>query len=103
MIDFAAILRDNNDLKSFPPIKIRERNTDLFIVYNKQKTRLDRIAFDSYGDDTCWRLILWANPEYFIEFDIPDNTVIRVPYPLEDVQIEVAEKIRKGRDREIVE
>ena len=101
MIDFASILRENDELKSFPPLRIDERTTDLFVIYNKEKTRLDRIAADSYnGDSTCWRLILWANPEYFIEFDIPDNTVIRVPFPLEEVQLEVADKIRQGRDRE---
>ena len=103
MIDFAAILKDGNRLKSFPPIRIIERDTDVFVTYNKQKTRLDRIAFDIYRDETCWRIILWANPEFFIEFDIPDNTVIRVPFPLEDVQQELVRKITQGRNRENVQ
>jgi hypothetical protein len=28
-------------------------------------------------------LILYANPDYLIEFDIPDGTIIRIPFPLE--------------------
>jgi hypothetical protein len=102
MIDFAAILRDGKELRDMPPFTIDDRSTDVFVTYNKQKTRLDRIAGDIYSDATCWRFILWANPEYFIEFDIPDNTQIRVPFPLNDVQFEVIEKIELGRNREIV-
>ena len=45
---------------------------------------------------------MWANPEYFIEFDIPDDTQIRIPFPLNDVQFEIIEKLQDGRDREIV-
>lgn len=102
MIDFAAILRDGKELKAMPPFLISDRSSDVFVTYNKQKTRLDRIAGDVYSDATSWRLILWANPEYFIEFDIPDNTQIRVPYPLNEVQFEVISKIQKGKDRETV-
>jgi len=67
MIDFAKILRNGATLRSMPPFKIDERVTDKFVEYNKDKIRLDRIAFDIYGDATCWRIILWANPEYFTE------------------------------------
>jgi len=102
MIDFAALLRDGNELKDTPPFIISERLTDVFVTYNKEKTRLDRISYDVYQDATNWRFILWANPEYFIEFDIPDNTQIRVPYPLSEVQFEVISKIQKGKDRETV-
>lgn len=102
MIDFSAILRDGMSLRSMPPFTITKRDTDLFVIYNKGKNRLDRIAFDIYSDPTCWRFILWANPEYFLEFDIPDNTQIRVPYPLNEVQYEVIGKLEKGRDKEVV-
>lgn len=101
MIDFAAILRDSDGLRSFPPVKIKQRATDKFVTYNSNETRLDRIAEDVYdGDSACWRIILWANPQYFIEFDIPNNTIIRVPYPLKDVQEELVRKLNIGRGRE---
>ena len=34
-----------------------------------------------------------------MEFDIPDNTVIRVPYPLQDVIEEVQSQIISKKDR----
>lgn len=83
----------NGELKSFPEIKIGKRNTDIFTVYNPNKTRLDRIAADVYGDDTLYWIILLANPQYYMEFDIPPGAVIRVPNPIDDVLKEFNLKI----------
>ena len=45
--------------------------------------------FSDYG----W-LILLANPDYGgMEFDIPDNTVIRIPFPLMDTLREYQQKV----------
>lgn len=82
-----------------PPVSIRNRPTDKSVRYNKQTNRLDTIAGSVYGDETMWRLILWANEQYFLEFDIPDNTVIRVPFPMQDVLSEVQAKITEKRDK----
>ena len=79
----------NNTLKDMPPVKISLRTTDKYITYNKELGRLDYVAGQVYQDETFWRLIMWANPEYFVEFDIPTGAVIRVPYPLNDVLSEV--------------
>lgn len=100
MIDITRILKNGQTLSSMPPILIKERTTDYFIVYNKNKNRLDRIAYNVYEDETYNKIIMWANPEYFVEYDIPDNTVIRVPFPLLDVIQEVTEKLRQGKDRD---
>ncbi len=100
MIDTGRILRNGQVLSSMPPLLIRGRDTDVFVIYNKSKNRTDRIAFNIYQDETFKTLIMWANPEYFCEYDIPDNTVIRVPFPLLDVIQEVTEKIRLGKDRD---
>jgi hypothetical protein len=80
-------------LDNMPPMDIDLRATDKNVIYNKNLTRLDRLAGDIYEDETCWKLILWANPEYECEFDIPDNTVIRIPWPKLDVLDEVFKKI----------
>lgn len=82
-----------NELYNMPPISIEPRDTDKRVTYNKNLTRLDRIAGDIYEDETLGRLIMWANPEYDYEYDIPDNTVIRVPFPLNAVLQEVTTKI----------
>lgn len=97
--NFYSLLKSNDRLKNMPHIDIDLRSTDKRVSYNKQRNRLDTIAGNIYEDETFWRLILWANPEYFMEFDIPDNTVIRVPYPLTDVLNEVNRKIVARRDK----
>lgn len=97
--NFYDLLKVNDSLKEMPAISIIKRDTDKSIIYNKQKNRLDTIAGNVYQDETFWRLILWANEQYFMEFDIPDNTVIRVPWPLQDVIAEIQTKILSKKDR----
>lgn len=81
-----------------PPITIDNRETDKKIIYNKNLTRLDRIAGDIYEDETLGRIILWANPEYEYEFDIPDGTVIRIPFPKIPVLQEITKKINLNKN-----
>lgn len=97
--NFYSLLKDNDKLRDMPSIKIEKRSTDKSVTYNKQLNRLDNIAGNIYNDETLWRLILWASEQYFMEFDIPDNTVIRVPWPLQDVLNEVQTKIVEKRDK----
>ena len=61
--------------------------------------RLDYIAGQIYEDETLWRLIMWANPEWALEFDIPNNSIIRIPYPLNDVLAEVNAFITNNKDK----
>ena len=75
----------NGKIVSVPNIPIPSREDDRFVEYNINSTRLDRISGESYDDDSYWWVILMANPEYYFEFDIPTGTIIRVPFPLEDV------------------
>lgn len=68
----------------FPPfIPIPVKDTDYYEVYEKGKTRLDILSYNYYKDaDYSW-LIMQANPQYgSLEFQIPDNAQIRIPYPL---------------------
>lgn len=97
--NFYSLLKDNDSLKNMPPISIDKRTTDKSVTYNSQKNRLDTIAGNIYNDETLWRLILWANEQFFMEFDIPNNSVIRVPYPLQDVLNEVQLKIVEKRNK----
>jgi len=74
----------NGAALSVPFVKIPEKGTDKFVVYKTGKSRLDKISDDKYGVPYYGYLILAANPEYGgFEFDIPDNSLIRVPFPLE--------------------
>lgn len=93
--NFSTLLINSSQssLDGMPPIDIDYRTSDKRVIYNKNLNRLDRIAGDIYEDESLWKIILWANPDYECEFDIPDNTNIRVPWPKIDVLDEVSKKI----------
>ena len=68
-----------------PFIKIANGSSDQYIVFNKNRDRLDTLSYKYYNDANYAWLILQANPqmggyEYFIE----DGVTIRIPYPLSD-------------------
>ena len=67
-----------------PFIKIPIKNTDIYATYIVGRTRLDILSYQYYGDPNYEWLILQANPEYGpSEYLIPDNTRLRIPYPLD--------------------
>lgn len=98
-MDFHQYLKNNSEIKAMPFIDIPLRSDDVFVTYNKNRTRLDRIAGDIYEDETLWKIILWANPDYSIEFDIPDNTPIRVPLPKNEVIKDIIKQINEKQQR----
>ena len=68
-----------------PNIKITKKSSDYLVEYNSSSNRLDMISNTYYGDPNYDWLIMMANPEYgSMEFDIPDGTILRVPYPLKE-------------------
>ena len=65
-------------------VKIQPKSSDYFEVYNRGASRLDLISNDYYGDPGYDWLILMANPELpDLEYQIPNGTVLRIPYPLD--------------------
>lgn len=84
---------------NMPKVEIPKRTTDKYITYDSSRTRLDRIAGEIYGDDSYGWLILLANPEYFMEFDIPRNTVIRVPFPHKEAEADFVAKVLELKDK----
>lgn len=83
----------NGQFTYIPFIKLRKKNSDIKIVYKKTK-RLDRISNEYYNSPYYGWLILLANPQYGgMEFDIPDNSVIRIPFPLMDTLREYQQKV----------
>lgn len=66
-----------------PQIKIEKYNTDIIIVYNKSRMRLDNLSYKYYGNPDYGWLIMLANPQYgSMEFEICDGVALRIPYPL---------------------
>jgi hypothetical protein len=75
--------RFNNQVKTVPFLKIPTRSTDIFINYKSNKTRLDIVSQTYYGVPYYGWLIMMANPQYGgLEFDIPNEAVLRIPFPL---------------------
>lgn len=74
--------RDGN-FRIVPGIEIPIKGTDKYMQYKKGRTRLDKISQEYYGTPIFGWLILQANPQFgSIEFEIPDNSIIRIPFPL---------------------
>lgn len=77
-----------------PFISIPEKSTDYYEYYQRGITRLDLLSYKYYDDPNYGWLILQANPELEpYEFKIPNNTRLRIPYPLETTLIQYNEDI----------
>jgi len=77
--------RVNSEVKPIPGITIPSKSTDKNLVYKQGVTRLDKISNMYYNNPYSGWLIMQANQEFGgLEFDIPDNTLIRIPFPYED-------------------
>jgi len=69
--------------KIVPGLEIPIKGTDEYYQYKKGKDRLDKISEDKYNSPFFGWLILQANPlAGSIEFEIPDNFMLRIPMPL---------------------
>jgi len=87
--------RTPNSVSPMPFIKISEKSTDIMDVYRKGVDRMDVISNKYYGSPFYGWLIMLANPQYGMEFDIPDNSIIRIPYPLNDsIQVYIDQVIK---------
>lgn len=77
--------RFNGGVLPVPGITIPESPTDITVIYKKGQTRLDKVSNSHYNNPLHGWLILLANPEFGgLEFNIPDMTLLRVPFPFED-------------------
>lgn len=86
-----------NGQVEFPPVvSLTKKSTDYFETYKRGQSRLDIISYDYYGDANYDWLIMMANPEFgALEYEIPDGSELRIPYPL-DISIEdYTEQIKK--------
>lgn len=74
--------RVNSGMKPLPGITIPNSDTDKTMIYKLGLTRLDKLSQMYYNNPYSGWLIMLANPEYGgLEFNIPDMTLIKVPFP----------------------
>jgi hypothetical protein len=77
--------RENANMKPVIGVKIPESTSDKKVVYKQGLSRLDKMSNMYYLNPYSGWLIMLANPQFGgLEFNIPDLTQIRIPYPLED-------------------
>lgn len=76
--------RTNGEVKPLPRIIIEALGSDKTYVYKQGQTRLDILSEKYYNNPYHGYLIMLANPQFGgMEFDIPDNEIIRIPFPFE--------------------
>jgi len=96
---YKLLVTPNRTMQTVPGVVISKRTTDKYVIYNYDKMRFDTIAAEIYGNDLYNWVISLGNPEYPLEFDIPNNTVIRVPFPINDVLVEYESKVANNKDK----
>ena len=73
----------NGDFIMVPQISLVRKSSDRRIVYKVGQTRLDKLSQQFYESPYYGWLIMQANPQYGgQEWNIPDSTIITVPFPL---------------------
>ena len=83
---YAILKNDNGTTDSMPFVTLPVNPSDKYEYWNTEFSRLDKLSQKYYGNPFYDFLILFANPEYVSEFDIPDGTLIRIPFPLNKVK-----------------
>jgi len=74
---------EDGDFRIVPGIEIPIKASDKYFFYKRGKDRLDKLSQEYYGSPVYGWLILMANPLVgSLEFDIPNNSLLRVPFPL---------------------
>jgi len=73
----------DGNFRIVPGIEIPIKGTDKYTFYKRGRTRLDKLSQEYYNTPVFGWLILLANPTLgSVEFDIPDNSLLRIPFPL---------------------
>ena len=68
-----------------PFIVLNPKGSDKSVVYNNENDRLDRFSQEYYNSPYYGWLILLANPRFGgVEENIPNNEIIRIPFPFKD-------------------
>ena len=73
----------NGEQTVVPFVNIAQKPTDQTFIYKVARSRLDKVSQEFYNSPYFSWLILQANEEYGgLEWNIPDNSIIVIPYPL---------------------
>ena len=83
-LDRYESFRQNGNMKPIPGLFIGETSGDKKVIYKLGDTRLDKLSNLYYNSPYYGWLIMLANPQFGgLEFNIADQALITVPFPLE--------------------
>ena len=83
-------------MQPVPMVKIPKLPSDKTILYKLGTTRLDIVSNKYYNTPYEGWLIMLANPEYGgLEFNIPDQSLITIPFPYESAMARYTEGIKQ--------
>ena len=82
---YAILINSDGTYDMMPFVQLPQNQSDKFETWNTEYSRLDKLAQKYYGNPFYDFLILYANG-YMSEFDIPDQSLIRIPFPLQKVK-----------------
>jgi len=86
--DRYEILTNNDGSIDMPPfVEIPVSSADKYEEWKDGFTRMDLLSEKFYNNPFFDFLIMYANPQFISEFDIPDGTVIRIPFPLDRAKL----------------
>jgi hypothetical protein len=85
---YEILKNTDGTIDMLPFVKISQCDSDLSEVWVRGRSRLDKLALRYYNNPFYDFFILYANPEYTDQFDIPDGTLIRIPFPIDRVKME---------------
>lgn len=82
--DRYQVLKNNDGTIDMPPfVDIPVSPSDKYEEWKEGFSRMDIFSDVFYGNPFWDFLIMYGNPQFISEFDIPDGTVIRIPFPLD--------------------
>lgn len=83
---YSLLKNSDGTVETMPFVKLPVNTSDKYEEWNTEFSRLDKLSQKYYGNPFYDFLILYANPQYASEFDIPDGTIIRIPFPIGKVK-----------------
>lgn len=84
-IDRYEDFRFNDTIKPIPGLFLTQTSGDKTVLFKLGETRLDKLSNTYYNSPYYGWLIMSANPQFGgLEFLIPDQSIIVIPFPFED-------------------
>lgn len=74
-----------------PFVKLPNNSTDKYINWSVMDSRYDKISEKYYGNPFYDIFLILGNSDFVSEYDIPDGTLIRIPFPLAKVKADYEE------------